>query len=102
MSFKIKVSSNTQKAKVNVAYTVEFMPQNLDELNDVSISEVSGNQDKYVLVYNSSNQKWEAVNPDVILSASATEPIQPGLPQDLISKLDIDLDDKIDLDGGQF
>lgn len=102
MSYRVKIRSRPLSIKTNVSYTVEFMPQNLDELNDVSVSEVSGNQDKYVLVYNASNQKWEAVNPDVILSASATEPIQPGLPEDLINNLDIDLDNKIDLDAGNF
>jgi hypothetical protein len=43
------------------------------------------------------------VNPDTILSASSnTETTQPGLPSDFINTLDVDLDNKIDLDAGNF
>ena len=74
------------------------MPQRLDELLDVEIEEVSGNQNNYVLVYNSTTQTWQAVNPDVVLSAAATEPIQPGLPQDFV----VETEQSIDIDGGGF
>lgn len=79
---------------VTFNYTLEIMPQYLDELVDVEISEINGAQDKYVLVYNASTQKWQAVNPDNVLSAAATEPIQPGLPTEFT--------DEVSVDGGTF
>jgi RecA/RadA recombinase len=42
------------------------------------------------------------LNPDEVLSAATTEPIQPGLPADFENQLDIDLDDRINLDAGGF
>ena len=54
-------------------------------------------------MYNASTGKYTAVNPDEVLSASSTtETTQPGLPTDYKDQLDIDLDDKIDLDAGIF
>lgn len=76
------------------------MPVNLDELTDV---EISGNNDKYVLMYDATSGKWRDVNPDQVLSASSnTETTQPGLPGDFVNTLDVDLDNKIDLDAGTF
>ena len=54
-------------------------------------------------MYNATTGKYTAVNPDVVLSAASnTETTQPGLPQNFIDTLDVDLDDKIDLDAGGF
>ena len=76
------------------------MARNLNELLDV---DVSGVHDKYVLMYDASTGKYTAVNPDTVLSASSsTETIQPGLPEDFKGVLDVDLDDRIDLDAGTF
>ena len=91
-------SKTTTSQKATFSYTVELMPQNLDELDDVEISEINGAQDKYVLVYNASTQKWQAVNPDTVLSAAATEPIQPGLPEDFVTETE----QSINIDGGGF
>ena len=88
-----------QKIKATVASGV-IMARTLDELLDVDVSGVS---DKYVIMYNASTQKYTAVNPDLVLSASSnTETNQPGLPNDFINTLDVDLDDKINLDAGNF
>jgi hypothetical protein len=108
MTYKVSVSSpynysiKTTKPiqyKASLSNFIE-MPQNLDDLIDV---EISGNNDKYVLMYDASSGKWKDVNPDVVLSAaSSTETSQPGLPSDFINTLDVDLDNKIDLDAGGF
>ena len=93
-------SSAPIKPKVTFASTFEIMPQYLDELTDV---EISGNNDKYVLMYDAPTGKWKDRNPDLVLSAASnTETTQPGLPGDFINTLDVDLDDKIDLDAGTF
>jgi hypothetical protein len=74
-----------------------------DLLSDLVDVDVSGVGDKFVIMYDATTQKYTAVNPDNVLSASSnTETTQPGLPNDFINTLDTDLDDKIDLDAGTF
>ncbi len=98
-NFSVK-SAQPKNYKTSINFKIEIMPQNLDELVDV---EISGNNDKYVLMYDASSGKWKDVNPDVVLSAASnTETTQPGLPNDFINTLDVDLDDKINLDAGTF
>lgn len=75
------------------------MARTLRELLDV---DVSGVNNKYVIMYDSATQKYTAVNPDEVFSAATTEPIQPGLPQDFMDMLDTDLDNRIDMDAGSF
>jgi hypothetical protein len=78
------------------------------ELVDVSvpdISKLSSNPNKanYVVAYNSTLNKFVIIDPDAVLSAaSETSSVQPGLPADFINTLDVDLDNRIDLDGGTF
>ena len=98
MTYQVKVKSK-QKIKATVASGV-IMARTLDELLDVDVSGVS---DKYVIMYDAATQKYTAVNPDEILSAaSTTETTQPGLPSNFVDTLDVDLDDRIDLDAGTF
>ena len=95
----VKVSTHKPKVKATVASGV-IMARTLDELLDV---DVTGVGDKFVIMYNATTGKYTAVNPDVVLSAASnTETTQPGLPQNFIDTLDVDLDDKIDLDAGGF
>ncbi len=112
MTYKVTYTSpynfsvRTQKKeyyKASIEYNLEIMPQNLDELEDV---EISGNHDKYVLMYDASTGKWRDENPDEVLNAAAsTELTQPGLvgfATAFLDRVDIDLDDRIDLDAGTF
>lgn len=93
---------NQSVYKVNVVSGARLVAQNLSDLNDVNINNLNA-KDKYVLVYDASTQKYTLVNPDVILSASSnTETTQPGLPSDFLNRLDIDLDNRIDMDAGTF
>ena len=94
----VKVKSK-QNIKASVAPGV-IVARTLEELLDVDVSGVS---DKYVIMYDATTQKYTAVNPDEVLSASSTtETTQPGLPNDFVDTLDTDLDDRIDLDAGTF
>ena len=98
MTINVKIPDK-KKLKVTIL-SETFVTQTLDKLPDVN---VTGKSDKYVLMYNNSNEKWIAVNPDDVLSAASdTEITQPGLPTDFVDTLDADLDDKIDLDGGTW
>lgn len=76
------------------------MARQLNELIDV---DVSGVNDKYVIMYDAVTQKYTAVNPDSILSAASnTETIQPGLPNNFIDTLSEELATSDDLDAGGF
>ena len=105
-NYNVKLAPDTQSTKVRSSSVINFLPQKLDELSDVEISEVNGEIDNYVLVYNSSTDTWQAVNPDVVLSAAATEPTQPGLPTAFVDEVNTDLgnalDNLIDVDAGLF
>jgi hypothetical protein len=92
---KLKTAS-----KLNVSVSSEASSVaggNLSSLDDVDVSGVS---DKFVIMYNATTAKFTAVNPDEVLSAAATTINE--LPQNFIDTLDVDLDDKIDLDAGGF
>ncbi len=99
MTYQVRVAGRRSNIKITVASGV-IMARNLSELLDVDIV---GKGDKYVLMYDNVTKKWTAVNPDEVLSAaSTTETTQPGLPTNFVDELDVDLDDKIDLDAGSF
>jgi hypothetical protein len=94
LGVNVELSSNLEtEVLVNVA-------NKLSDLIDIDSTNV---HDQYVLMYNATTQKYEFVNPDKVLSSSATtETIQPGLPADFENVLDVDLDNRIDLDAGSF
>lgn len=105
-----------------IQYTVKFAPKAsfkvtrettvasnyFQELVDVSVPDISKitpnpQKENYVVAYNSTLNKFVIVDPDTVLSAaSTTVSSQPGLPVDFVNTLDVDLDDKIDLDAGTF
>jgi beta-lactamase class A len=92
----------TKPFTVSVEKTI--VADRLSDLNDVSVSDLSS-KDQYVLVYDAGTQKYKLVNPDQVLNAAATEPQQPGLvgyADEFLNKMDIDLDDRIDVDAGTF
>jgi hypothetical protein len=70
--------------------------ENLDGLGNIDITNV---QDGYVLMYDLNQNKYIFVDPDEVLSKAVEDGF---LPQDFIDKLDIDLDDRINLDSGEF
>lgn len=101
MTINVRVTSKIPKIKATVASGV-IVARTLDELLDVDLNNV---KDKYVIMYDSSTEKYTAVNPDEIFSAAATEETtQPGLPGDFIDELDTDLnrESNIDIDGGTW
>jgi hypothetical protein len=87
---KIKIRSNTEIQ----------VPANFRDLSDF---DDTNKHDQYVIMYNATSNTYNLVNPDQVLSSAAVdELIQPGLPADFKDKLDVDLDNKIDLDAGTF
>ncbi len=101
---------------VSSQYTIEFTTPSIQEvqpttteimrIQDLVDFDDSNTNDKYVMVYDSSQQKFKMVNPDEVLNyAAGEETIQPGLvgyASTFLDRLDVDLDDKIDLDAGTF
>lgn len=96
-------------------YTVQIVTQSTLEtqsqtavarFQDLVDFDSTTTNDKYVLVFDSSVQKYKMVNPDEVLNyAAATETIQPGLvgyASAFLDRVDIDLDNRIDLDAGTF
>lgn len=82
-----------------------IIPRNLSDLYDVNVNDTN-KKDKYVLVFDSSINKYVLVNPDEVLNAAAeTELTQPGLvgfATAFLDRLDQDLDNRIDIDEGFY
>jgi hypothetical protein len=95
-SYSVRLSS-TPKLKVQVTGEASSVAGNLTDLGDFN---PTGVQDKYLIMYDAATQKYITVDPDVVLSSAVTT--NDGLPQDFINQLDVDLDNKIDLDAGIF
>jgi hypothetical protein len=70
----------------------------LSDLADVSVSDLP-TKDNYVLTYNANMQKYELVPADQVLQSAADD---SQLPAQFVQQLDVDLDNKIDLDAGGF
>jgi len=103
----ILTNSNSYIVKVNPNNPSNFKASQgettvANQFADLADVDVSGVSDKYVLMYDSTTQKYKMVNPDDVLSASVTEPVSPGIPEDFIDELDEDLNDRINLDAGNF
>lgn len=107
MSYQIRIKP-LSKVKVSLGSTGvnvrtkdgAYMAQKFEELTDVNLGNVG---DGYIIMYDAATQKYTAVDPDSILVASAsTTTGTPGIPTSFINALDIDLDNRIDLDAGTF
>jgi hypothetical protein len=99
--YNVKIN-HQQSFKVTTLIGGVQVPAKLQDLLDVDITETD-KKNKYVLMYDSTTGEYKLVNPDEVLSAASnTETTQPGLPGDFVNTLDVDLDNKIDLDAGTF
>lgn len=80
--------------------------QKLTELLDVDSSNLSTSTNKFVLTYDSGDSKFKFINPDDVIDSavgiSTTDPTPSGLSDDTIDYLDEVLDNKIDLDAGEW
>ena len=88
--------SSTQKFTVTQEKTL--VAENLSELADVSVSNLPGS-DNYVLTYDAALRKFVLVPADNVLTSAAAD---ADLPDSFVQQLDVDLDNKISLDGGSF
>lgn len=91
---QIKVRLGTQ----NKIKAIPVLGRPLLNFNDLLDFDDTQKLDKYVIVYNASTNKYKLVNPDLILSSAVDEVTSPGLPDIFINELD----NKIDVDAGEF
>jgi hypothetical protein len=93
--FQIRLNSaNNYTVSQEKTVVAEF----LSDLADVSVSDLPA-KDNYILSYNASLQKYELVPADQVLQTAAED---TQLPAQFVQQLDVDLDNKIDLDAGGF
>jgi hypothetical protein len=79
---------------------------NLSDILDVDTSNLDGSTNKYVMVFDAARQKYIFVNPDAVIDSSVgistNDPAPVGMTTATINYLDQALDNKIDLDAGQW
>ena len=104
MDIEVEIVSSNLTVSLDSPRTIEVLTNvSATKFSDLVDFNDDAKNDKYVIMYNSSTNTYELVNPDTVLSAAAsTETIQPGLPADFENVLDVDLDNRIDLDAGTF
>lgn len=78
--------------------TVEGEPVLTTNFGSISV-DTSSVQDGYVLMYDQDIELYRFVDPDVVLERSVRD---NSLPPNFIQQLDVDLDDRIDVDSGTF
>ena len=85
----------------------ELFAQLSDRLDNLTLGDLanvddSDRKDKYIIMFNELLNEYRSANPDELLKAAVSEPEEPGLPDELLDQLDIDLDNRIDFDGGEY
>ncbi len=78
--------------EIDLNYNIIVHPEN--NLTNLS--------DNYIIMYDASTQKYTPVNPDDILLKAVTEASSPGIPTAFVDQLEVDLENKINLDAGTF
>jgi hypothetical protein len=78
----------------------------LKDLMDVDTSNLTSNTNKYVMTYDVATNKFKFVNPDAVIDSSVgvnvDDPNPVGMTTATINYLDKVLDNKIDLDAGEW
>lgn len=108
MTIEIEVisSSTTSEIQLSSSLSTDLLLNVANKLSDLVDVDTTNANDKYVIMYDAATQKYKLVNPDEVLNAAAaTETIQPGLvgyATTFLDRMDVDLDDRIDVDAGTF
>jgi hypothetical protein len=93
--FQVKIDSGNN---FTVSQEKTVVAEFLSDLADVSVSNLPS-KDKYVLTYDAALGKYILVPADQVLQTASED---AELPQEFVDQLDVDLDNKIDVDGGEF
>jgi hypothetical protein len=93
--FNVRLNSgNNFRVSQEKTVVAEF----LSDLADVSVSNLP-TKDNFVLTYNARLQKYTLVPADDVLQSAADD---SSLPPEFVQQLEVDLDDEIDVDAGEF
>lgn len=107
LQYRVKIGS---KPSFHVTRERTMASNYLRELVDTnfgpSLNRYSGSdptKENYLVSYNSATNKFVIIDPDAVLVAAASSTsAQPGLPNQFITQMGVDLDNEINLDGGSF
>jgi len=103
------IVDGTADAEIGVQQTTAFTGiemGTLRDLLDVDTSNLTSGTNKYVMTYDIVTNKFKFVNPDAVLDASVgiatDDPTPVGMSTATLDYLDQALDDRIDLDAGEW
>ena len=108
MSIKVKKTSNTFSVTLknnNNNFNIVSQSGGVEvpaRFEDIEDFDTNGVKDNYIIMYDAVSRTYKPVNPDDILIKAVTDTESPGIPTAFVDQLDIDLDNKIDLDAGTF
>lgn len=98
----VEISTNS----INQTEVLLNVANKFRDLIDVNPSGISSTNDNYLVAYDADTDKFTLIDPDTALvSAASTVTFAPGfsgLPEPFLARLDLDLDDRIDIDAGTF
>jgi len=106
----VSISDSTADTEIGVG-VIQVTTQvqdvaNLSDILDVDTSNLDGSTNKYVMIFDAVRKKYVFVNPDAVLDASVgiatDDPTPVGMTTTTINYLDDVLDNKIDLDAGEW
>jgi len=93
--FQVKIDSGNN---FTVSQEKTVVAEFLSDLADVSVSNLPS-KDKYVLTYDAALGKYTLVPADQVLQTASED---SALPQEFVAQLEVDLDNKVDVDAGEF
>ena len=100
-SFIVEVNASSSGGPGSVDKLVDLL-----DVNSSNLAAHSSTSNKFVLTYDAFTNKFVFVNPDDVLDASVgittADPAPVGMSTETIDYLDVALDDKIDLDAGEW
>ena len=108
MSIKVTKTSNTFSVTLknnNNNFNIVSQSGGVEvpaRFEDIEDFDTNGVKDNYIIMYDAISKTYKPVNPDDILIKAVTDTESPGIPTAFVDQLDIDLDNKIDLDAGTF
>lgn len=94
-TFSVSIKPNTKTKVTTISGGIQ-VPANFGDLSDFDESNIQNNG---IIMYDASTQKYVIVSPDDVLLKSVSD---QSLPTEFTDQLDVDLDNRINLDAGSF
>lgn len=94
-TFSVSIKPNTKTKVTTISGGIQ-VPANFGDLSNFDESNIQNNG---IIMYDASTQKYVIVSPDDVLLKSVSD---QSLPTEFTDQLDVDLDNRINLDAGSF